>query len=218
MAAIYHAKIQEPLVGKHAVVIVYHHLPVKFVKNASYNNVRKVRFKTQTRAVVCAHPPSNAKIMGFWTMILANAHVRIHGVENNAINVHRNHAMVMAYGIISNVHAYAMRDGYQIRNVKRVGTWNVESMVRLLKKIARVNAKAIGKVFNAMNALQRRSVSLLVLIVVCMHLMRKSASVRPNASRWIASMAAFKIREHVTVSVIQTGMVRLQEIPAMLSC
>tara|TARA_E500000331_G_scaffold301201_1_gene302519 strand:+ start:116 stop:574 length:459 start_codon:yes stop_codon:yes gene_type:complete len=143
-------------------------------------------------------------------MVRVDVHVSIHGTGSSAKNVPQNHAMVMVYGITSNVHVYAMHHGCQIRNVKHVDIWNVVNMVHLLKKIAIVNAKVIGKVFSATNAQRKRSVSLLALIAVYMHGMRKNVNVKNNANRWIVNTMVSKIQKHVIVNVTHKAMVRMQ--------
>ena len=113
-----------------------------------------------------------------------------------------NHVMVMVYGTTSNALACVMRHGSPIRNAKHVAIWNVVYMEHSLKKTAPVDAKATGKVFNAMSARQRKSVSSPALTADCMHGTRKSASARNNANLWTANTVGSKIQRAVSVNAI----------------
>jgi len=207
---IYRARTPELLAGIHAVVNVYHHTQGKFAKSVSRKHAQKAKYKIQIHVVACVHLRRSAKIMVSLMTIHADVNAQIHGMETNVKNVHQNHATDTAYGIINSAHVYAMHHGCQIHNVKHVGIWNADSMVHLLKKIAHVNAKVTGKAFSATNALPKRSVLLLELIAVYMHGMKKNASVRNNASRWIVKTTVIKIQKHVIVNVIQMAMAQMQ--------
>ena len=161
MAVICHAKILERSAGRHAVALAYPHTRERFVKNVLNRNVQRVKVQDQIPVVVCARLKSSARIMACSMTTLVVAHAQILGMVNNAKSVPQNRVMVMVYGTTSNALACVMHRGYPIRNARHAVIWNVVHMEHLLKKIAPVDAKATGKVFNATSARQKKSVSLL---------------------------------------------------------